>query len=84
MIIPNNVSGNLTATVSDHLPQFLIASEIFSNPPSPYLNIFERDWSKFDQENLILNYLFVDLENLIKSNNENVDQSIVSFPTDFN
>ena len=27
------ISGNLTATISDHLPQFLIAPEIFRNSP---------------------------------------------------
>ena len=50
VITPNNISGNITATISDHLPQFLIASNIFSNPPFIKLNIFEKDWSKFDQE----------------------------------
>ena len=81
---PNNISSNLTATISDHLPQFLIAPDIFSNPPSTKLNIFERDWSKFDQENFIIDYLSVDWENLIKSNNGNVDQSFASFLTKFN
>ena len=54
VIIPNNISGNITAAISDHLPQFLIAPNIFSNPKSTKLNIFERDWSKFDQETLFL------------------------------
>ena len=45
-ITPNNKSGNITATISDHLPQFLIA-------PAK-LNIFERDLSKFAQEYLFL------------------------------
>ena len=39
------------------LPQFLIAPDIFPNPPSTKLNIFERDWFKFDQENIVLEYL---------------------------
>ena len=43
VITLNNISGNINATVSDHLPQFLIAPEIFSNPPSTKLNIFKRD-----------------------------------------
>ena len=43
------------------------------------MNVFGRDWSKFDQENFILDYLSVDWENLIKSNYGNVDQSFVSF-----
>ena len=61
VITPNNMSGNISATTSDHLPQFLIVPDIFSNPPpSTKLNIFERDWSKFDQENFILDYLSAD------------------------
>ena len=43
VITPKNILGYLTATVSDHLPQFLIAPGIFSNIPSTKLNIFERD-----------------------------------------
>ena len=54
VITPNNITGNITATISDHLPQFLIAPNIFSNPTSTKLNIFERDWSEFDQETLFL------------------------------
>ena len=68
-ICPNNISGNITTTILDHLLQFLITPDISSNPPSTKLNIFERDWFKFDQENLILDYLSADWENLIKSSN---------------
>ena len=34
VITPNNISGNITVTISNHLPQFLIAPDIFSNPTS--------------------------------------------------
>ena len=45
----DSVSGNLTATVSDHLPQFPIASNVFSNSPSGNKsNIYERDETNFD------------------------------------
>ena len=37
------ISGNLTATISDHLPQFLIAPEIFRNSPSNKSNYFEHE-----------------------------------------
>ena len=67
VITPKNISGNLTTTISDHLPQFFIAPGIFSNAPSTKLNIFERDWSKFDQQNSITDKLSVDWENLAKS-----------------
>ena len=75
---------NVTTTISDHLPQFLIALDIFSNSLSTKLNSFERDWSNFYQENLILGYVSVDWKNLIKSINGNVDQSFASFLVKFN
>lgn len=55
------ISGNLVHKISDHLPQFSIFStEIPSNlgeHDRQYLN-----WSKFDQENFILDYLDIDWE----------------------
>ena len=33
VLLPDSLSGNFTATISDHLPQFLIISNMFSNPP---------------------------------------------------
>ena len=66
----------------DHLIQFCIPPDIFSNPSSTKLNIFERNWSKFDQENF--DYLSVVWENLTTSVNGNVDQSFISFLTKIN
>ena len=50
------ISGNLTYTTSDHLPQFLFAPNILSNPSYNKSNIYERDGSKFDKENFILDH----------------------------
>ena len=55
-IDPDTISGNLTATISDHLPQFLIIPNIFGNVSGNKSNIYEWDWSKFDQENFILDF----------------------------
>ena len=57
---------------------------IFSTPLSTKLNICENEWSKFDQENFIIDYRSVNWENLIKANCRNVDQSLASFPAKFN
>ena len=70
IILPDSISGNLTATISDHLPQFLIVPNIFSNPPSNKSNIYERDWSNFDQENFILDYFSIDWNETLKSKNK--------------
>ena len=66
VITPNSISSNLTAAISEHLPQYLIAPEIFRNLSSTKLNTFERDWSKFNQEIFILDYLSVDWKNSIQ------------------
>ena len=38
-------------------------------------NIYEMDWSKFDQENFILDYFSVDWEDLLKIDELNADNS---------
>ena len=75
VIDPDVISGNLTATISDHLPQFAIIPNKFGNISGNKSSIYERDWSTFDQENFILDYFSVDWENLLKIDELNVDIS---------
>ena len=70
------VSGNITATISDHLPKLLIAPHIFLNVPNGKTNIFERDWSKFNHEEFILDYFSVDWPHTLKLQNNNIDASV--------
>ena len=56
----------MTATISDHQPQFAIIPNMFQNIPGNKSNIYERYWSKFDSENFVLDYFSVDWENLMK------------------
>ena len=73
VIEPGIISGNLTATISDHLPHFAMIPNIFGNISGNEYNIYERGWSKFDRENLIFDYFSVDWENLLKIDELNVD-----------
>ena len=43
MAVPNVLSGNLTASILAHLPQFLVAPNIFFNASYPKSNNRERD-----------------------------------------
>ena len=63
------ISHNLTSTISDHLPQFLIALHIFSNAPNKKSNIFERDLSKFNCEEFIQDYFAIDSPHILKLQN---------------
>ena len=48
---------------------------MFGNISGNKSNIYERDWSKFDKENFILDYFSVDWEDLLKTDELNADNS---------
>ena len=73
------ICGNITVTTSDHLPQFLISPNTIANPPSNKSNVFERDWSKFDYKNFILDYFDIDWSNLLNLNGRDVDLTTINF-----
>ena len=73
------ISGNSTATISDHLQQFLISPNTFADPPSNKCNIFERDWSNFDQKSFVLDYFDIDWPNTLKLDEKNVNSATNNF-----
>ena len=79
VIDPDIILDNLTVTVSDHLPQFSIIPNMSGNIPGNKSNIYERDWSKFDIENFILDYFTVEWEDLLKIDELNADKSTKKF-----
>ena len=62
-------------TISDHLPQFSIIPNMFGNISGNKSDIYERDWSKFDRENFILDYFSIDWEGLLETDELNADNS---------
>ena len=48
---------------------------MFGNIPGNKSNIYERDWSKFDRENFILDYFSVEWEDLLKIDELNAENS---------
>ena len=43
MAVPSIISGNFTASISDHVPQFLVAPNIFLFASYPRSNNYEKD-----------------------------------------
>ena len=60
------ISGNITATISDDLPQFVFLPNVLSNPSYQKSNIYEGDWSNFVQENLVLDYFDKDWSDVLQ------------------
>ena len=73
------IAGNLTATISDHLPQFAITPNMFGNILDNKPNIYERDSPKFDWENFTLDYFSVEWEDLLKIDELNADDSTTMY-----
>ena len=67
VIDPDIISGNLTATISDHLTQFSMFPNMFGNISGNKYIIYERDCSKFDQESFIPDYFSVDVGGFIEN-----------------
>ena len=57
---------------------------ILSNPTSPKSNFYERDWSKFKQENFILDYFDKNWTDLLQIDQQNVNLSMNSFLNNMN
>ena len=83
-ISPEIISGNITATISDHLPQFSFVTSILSNPSTQKSNYYERDWSKFKQENFILDYFDKDWDELLQIDQQNINLTMDSFLNNIN
>ena len=73
------ISGNITGTISDHLPQFTFVPNILSNLSAQKSNYYERDWSKFKQENFIIDCFDKDWADLLQTDQQNVNLSTDSF-----
>ena len=48
------ISGNITATKSDHILQFLFVPNVLSKTSCQKFNIYEKDWSKSIQADFVL------------------------------
>ena len=75
MLFSETIFGNLTATISDHLTQFLFAPNILTNPSYNKSTVFERDWSKFKKENFILDHFDKIWSDIVQLDQQKLDLS---------
>ena len=81
-IFSNYLSGNnLRQPNINHIKsvQFLIPRHIFSNAPNKKSNIFEHDWSKFNCEEVVLDYFATDWPRILKLQNNDTNTSFQNF-----
>ena len=70
-------------TISDHSPQYSFVPNVLSKPPTQKSNYYERDWSKFKQENFIIDSFDKDWADLLQIDQQN-NLSLGSFLNSIN
>ena len=78
------VSGNLTSTISDHLPQVLFIPSMFSDNPATKFNIFEKSWKNFNQAEFVMDYFDKDWSKILNFKHGNVNVSVENFVNNMN
>ena len=69
----------MSAAISDHLPKFSMIPNMFGNIPGNKFNTYEKDWSKFDRKDFILDYFSTEWKDLLKIGELNADNSTKKF-----
>ena len=74
------ISGNITTSISDHLPQFLLIPNINIKDLLPkHHNLFKRDSTNFKKEDFILDLLDIDWNTTLQTNKNDPDFSFNQF-----
>lgn len=73
------VSGNICYSISDHLPQFCLFPSFEGNFPGEETIYFQQDWSRFNREEFILDFLEVDWSTLFARFGYNPDSCLNVF-----
>ena len=61
------ISDEITASISDHLPQFLFMPYVLSKNSCQKSKIYERAWSKFIETDFELDYFDKDWSDVLQS-----------------
>ena len=78
-VSPEIISGNITATISDYLPQFSFVPNILSNPSTQKSNYYETENFNLNKKTLYLTILIKIGLDLLQIDEQNVDLSMSSF-----
>ena len=78
-VSPEIISGNITATISDYLPQFSFVPNILSNPSTQKSNYYETENFNLNKKTLYLTILIKIGLDLLQIDEQNVNLSMNSF-----
>ena len=71
------VTGNITASISDHLPQFMLITQNIQTTKKQ--EIFRRNYKNFDQENFTLDLIGIDWKKHLQIDKNDANKSMETF-----
>ena len=71
-LVKSAMSGNISSSISDHLPQFFILPEFFSKSPPTKYNIISHDWEKFNNQSFLQDFEKINWNQVLQLNQDNV------------
>ena len=72
-LVKSAIFENISSSISDHLPQFFILPEFFSNSPPTKYNIISHDWEKFNNQSFLEDFKKIDWNLALQLNKDNVN-----------
>ena len=72
-LVKSAMSGNISSSISDHLPQFFILPEFFSKSPPTKYNIISHDWENFNNQSFLQDFEKINWNQVLQLNQNNVN-----------
>ena len=83
-LVKSAMSGNISSSISDHLPPFFILAVFFSNSSSTKYNIIPHEWEKFNNQSFLEDFEKINWKQILQSNKENVSITFENYPNTMN
>ena len=82
-LVKSVMSGNISSNISDHVPQFFILPDVFSNSPPIKYNIF-HDWEIFNNQSFLEDFEKINWNQVFQLNQDNVNITFENYLNSMN
>ena len=72
-LVKSAMSGSISPSILDHLPQFFILTEFFSKSHPTKYNIISHDWEKFNNQSFLQDFEKINWNQVLQLNQNNVN-----------
>ena len=74
-LVKSAMSGNISSSILDHLPQLFILPQLFSNFPPTKYNIISHGWEKFNNQSFLQDFENINWNHGLQLKHDNINIS---------